>query len=195
VGQRGCQSIALYVADPLVVGFRGKRSDREPYGESGNFLQVGERDDPMALAQRIKRGAKNLESSMVHLVGYAGILVLFGAIDALWLSLMGPVLYRSTLGDILLAQVRLGPAIVFYVVYPVGLLVLALTPALKSNSITVAIGYGFLLGAISYATYDLTNFATLRNWTLQLTLVDIAYGAVVSGLAAAAGFVAARAVA
>jgi uncharacterized membrane protein len=149
----------------------------------------------MALAQRIKRGAKNLESSMVHLVGYAGILVLFGAIDALWLSLMGPVLYRSTLGDILLAQVRLGPAIVFYVVYPVGLLVLALTPALKSNSITVAIGYGFLLGAISYATYDLTNFATLRNWTLQLTLVDIAYGAVVSGLAAAAGFVAARAVA
>jgi uncharacterized membrane protein len=131
---------------------------------------------------------------MVYLVGYVGTLVLFGAIDALWLRLMGPVLYRPTLGNILLAEVRLDAAIAFYLVYPIGVLVLAVLPALKSNSLAAAIGSGIMLGAISYATYDLTNLATLRNWTLSLALVDVAYGAAVSGLAAAAGFLATRAV-
>jgi uncharacterized membrane protein len=131
---------------------------------------------------------------MVYLVGYVGTLVPFGAIDALWLRLMGPVLYRPTLGNILLAEVRLDAAIAFYLVYPIGVLVLAVLPALKSNSLAAAIGSGIILGAISYATYDLTNLATLRNWTLSLAVVDIAYGAAVSGLAAAAGFLATRAV-
>lgn len=131
---------------------------------------------------------------MVYLAGYVAALVLFGAVDALWLFLMGPALYRPTLGDILLAEVRLGPAIAFYLLYPLGVLVLAVLPALKSGSLAAAIGSGIVLGALCYGTYDLTNFATLRNWTLQITLVDIAYGAVVSGLVAAAGFWAARAV-
>ncbi|MFX5578596.1 DUF2177 family protein, partial [Acinetobacter baumannii] len=82
----------------------------------------------------------------------------------------------------------------FYLLYPIGVLVLAVLPALKSGSLAAAIGSGIVLGALCYGTYDLTNFATLRNWTLQITLVDIAYGAVVSGLVAAAGFWAARAV-
>lgn len=131
---------------------------------------------------------------MVYLAGYLGALVPFVAVDALWLTLMGPLLYRPTLGAILLSEVRLGPAIAFYVIYPIGILVLAVLPALKSRSLAAAIGSGILLGAISYATYDLTNFATLRDWTLQITLIDIAYGAVASGLAAATGFLAARAV-
>lgn len=131
---------------------------------------------------------------MIYLVGYLGALVPFVAIDALWLSLMGPRLYRPTLESILLSEVRIGPAIAFYLVYPIGVLVLAVLPALRSGSLAAAIGSGILLGAVSYATYDLTNFATLRDWTAQITLIDIAYGAVVSGLAAAAGFLAARAV-
>jgi uncharacterized membrane protein len=130
---------------------------------------------------------------MVYLVGYVVALVVFGAIDALWLSVMGPWLYRPTLGDILLAELRIGPAIAFYLVYPIGLLVLAVLPALKSGSLAAAIGSGVVLGAVCYATYDLTNFATLRNWTLQITVLDIAYGAIVSGLAAAVAFWAARA--
>jgi uncharacterized membrane protein len=135
----------------------------------------------------------NWESPMVYLAGYVVALVTFGAIDALWLSVMGPLLYRPTLGDILLAELRIGPAIAFYLVYPLGLLVLAVLPALKSGSLVAAIGSGIVLGAVCYATYDLTNFATLRNWTLQLTLLDITYGAIVSGLAAAVAFWAARA--
>jgi uncharacterized membrane protein len=131
---------------------------------------------------------------MAYLVGYLVALVTFGAVDALWLRQMGALLYRPTLGDILLTEVRLGPAIAFYLAYPVGVVALAVLPALKSSSIAAAVGSGLLLGAIAYATYDLTNFATLRNWTLQLTLIDIAYGAIVSGLAAAASFFAVRAI-
>jgi len=130
---------------------------------------------------------------MVYLVGYVVAFVAFAAIDALWLSTMGPLLYRPTLGDILLAELRIGPAIAFYLVYPLGILVLAVLPALKSGSLAAAIGSGIVLGAVCYATYDLTNFATLRNWTLQLTLLDITYGAIVSGLAAAVAFWVARA--
>jgi uncharacterized membrane protein len=129
---------------------------------------------------------------MVYLVGYVVALVSFGAIDALWLSVMGPLLYRPTLGDILLAELRIGPAIAFYLVYPLGVLVLVVLPALKSSSFAAAIGYGIVLGVVCYATYDLTNFATLRNWTLQLTLLDMTYGAIVSGLAAALAFWVAR---
>ena len=147
----------------------------------------------MTVARRISSNS-SWESAMAYLVGYVVALVSFGAVDALWLSVMGPLLYRRTLGDILLADLRIGPAIAFYLVYPIGLLVLAVFPALKSGSIAAAIGSGVVLGAVCYATYDLTNFATLRNWTLQLTLLDIAYGAIVSGFAAAAAFLAAHAV-
>jgi uncharacterized membrane protein len=131
---------------------------------------------------------------MVYLIGYIAVLVPFCLVDALWLRTMGPLLYRPTLGDILLTEVRLAPAVVFYLLYPIGLLVFAVLPAMKSHSIIAAAGTGLLFGAIAYATYDLTNFATLRNWTLQLTVLDIAYGAVVSALAAAVGVLAVRAV-
>lgn len=123
---------------------------------------------------------------MTFLIGYVSLLVVFGAVDALWLTTMGPVLYRPALGDILLPQVRLAPAIAFYLIYPVGLLIFAVLPALKVGSLSNAMFLGLLFGAIAYATYDLTNFATLRNWTIHITVLDIAYGAVVSGVAAAA---------
>jgi uncharacterized membrane protein len=131
-------------------------------------------------------------AAMSYLVGYVAILIVFGAIDAAWLSVMGPLLYRPTLGDILLGEIRLGPALAFYLLYPIGVLGLAVVPALRTDSTAAAFGSGLLLGAIAYATYDLTNFATLRNWTLQITVLDMAYGAVVSGIAAAAGIVAIR---
>jgi uncharacterized membrane protein len=129
---------------------------------------------------------------MMYVVGYVAGLIPFILVDALWLRLMGPVLYRPTLGDILLAEVRLVPALAFYLIYPIGLLVFAVLPAVKSNSIVTAFGSGLLFGACAYATYDLTNFATLRNWTLQLTVLDVAYGAAVSGVAATVSVLAVR---
>lgn len=131
---------------------------------------------------------------MTYATGYITALIVFGAIDALWLSMMGPALYRPTLGDILLTDLRITPAIVFYAIYPVGLLVFAVLPGLRSGSAVAAIGLAALFGAIAYATYDLTNFATLRNWTLQLTVLDIAYGAAASALAAFVSLLVVRAV-
>jgi len=131
---------------------------------------------------------------MVYVTGYIAALIAFGAIDAVWLRVMGPALYRPTLGDILLTDIRLAPAVTFYAIYPVGLLVFAVMPALKSGSTASAVGSGLLFGAIAYATYDLTNFATLRNWTLQITLLDIAYGAAASAFAAFVSLLVVRAI-
>ena len=132
---------------------------------------------------------------MSNLAAYLGVLVVFGAIDATWLTTMGAVLYRPALGDILAADLRVGPAIAFYLMYPIGVVMLAVLPGLRADSIISAVVHGALLGVIAYATYDLTNYATLRNWTLQITVVDIAYGAIASGVAAAAGYGLVRAVA
>ena len=131
---------------------------------------------------------------MTFLIAYAGALLTFGALDALWLTTMGAALYRATLGDLLATDIRLAPAIGFYLVYPVGIVAFAALPALRAESIGIAIGYGALFGAIAYATYDLTNYATLRTWSLQITLVDIVYGAVASAIAAAAGYLLVRGV-
>jgi uncharacterized membrane protein len=124
---------------------------------------------------------------------YLAILIVFGAIDALWLTTMGPVLYRPTLGDILLPSLRVAPAIAFYLLYPVGVIVFAVMPGLRAGSASTAFLFALLYGALAYATYDLTNYATLRNWTLEITILDIGYGALASGAAATAAYFAARA--
>jgi uncharacterized membrane protein len=129
---------------------------------------------------------------MIYAVAYFAILVPFGLLDAVWLSLMGPRLYKPTLGDILLANVNVPAAFVFYLIYPIGILVFATLPALKAGSVAPALIYAALFGALAYATYDLTNQATLRNWTLQLTLADVTWGAIASGLAGAASYYATR---
>lgn len=129
---------------------------------------------------------------MIYLVAYIAALIVFGIVDAAWLSIMGAMLYRPVLGDILLTNVRLAPAIVFYFLYPVGLVVFAVLPALRAETVMHALALGALFGAIAYATYDLTNLATVRNWTAQIAIIDIVYGAAVSGLSAAAGYLAVR---
>jgi len=117
----------------------------------------------------------------VYLTSYAVAFVLFATLDIVWLMLMGSALYRPVLGDMLAPAVRLWPALAFYLMYPIGLVILAIVPALRSGSLAEAILLGAVLGAVTYATYDLTNYATLRNWSLQLTVVDILYGSIVAG--------------
>lgn len=131
---------------------------------------------------------------MIYAVAYLSILLPFGLLDAVWLSLMGPRLYKPTLGDILLTNLNVPAAVAFYLIYPIGILVFAVLPALKAGSVAPALLYAALFGALAYATYDLTNQATLRNWTLQLTLADIAWGAIASGAAGAASYYVTRTV-
>ena len=129
---------------------------------------------------------------MLYAISYAAILVPFCMLDAVWLTVMGKLLYKPTLGDILLPGVNLPPAIAFYLIFPIGILVFGVLPGLKAGSVVHAVVYAALFGALSYATYDLTNYATLRNWTLTITLLDVAWGAFASGAAAAAADYAAR---
>ena len=125
-----------------------------------------------------------------YAVTYPLTLVIFAAIDSVWLTLTANPLYRATLGDLLLAKFRVGPAIAFYLIYLVGVMVFAVQAAVASGSWTAALWRGALFGVIAYATYDLTNYATLKVWTLQLTVLDMIWGGFVTGTAATLGYVA-----
>lgn len=129
---------------------------------------------------------------MSYLKAYVGVLIVFGAIDAAWLTFMGPIIYRPALAEILAPSLRVAPAIAFYLIYPVGVVLFAVTPALRSGSLASAFVLALLFGAIAYATYDLTNYATLRHWTLQITVLDIVYGGLASGIAATAAYLLVR---
>lgn len=128
------------------------------------------------------------------LVAYIASLAAFVALDFVWLSVMVQRLYRPALGEMLAEQPKLPAAVVFYLVYGVGLAFLAVAPALKEGSASRAVLNGLVFGAVAYATYDLTNLATLRNWSMKVTIADIAWGACATGLAALAGYAAVRAI-
>ncbi|MCJ8142587.1 DUF2177 family protein [Ancylobacter sp. A5.8] len=125
---------------------------------------------------------------MQWIVAYAATGIVFLAIDAVWLSLMASRLYKPLLGGMMAEQVNLPPAILFYLLYVVGIVVFAVQPALASGKWTTALALGALFGLIAYGTYDLTNHATLRNWPAVITAVDLAWGTVLTGIAATAGF-------
>jgi uncharacterized membrane protein len=128
---------------------------------------------------------------MTYAAGYLASLIVFLVVDFAWLSAMAPRFYKPTLGDIAIPGFNLAPAVVFYLLYPIGLIIFAISPALKTGSWTTALLYGALFGFFTYATYDLTNHATLRNWTTSLTVVDVAWGTLLAAVAAVAGFLAA----
>ena len=129
---------------------------------------------------------------MKAVVAYLSAAVAFGVLDFLWLSNAAPKLYRPAIGEIMADQVRWPPAIAFYLLYLVGVTALVTLPALREGGVGKAAWTGALFGLVAYATYDLTNQATLRVWPTHLTLIDMAWGAFASGLAATAAFFAAR---
>ena len=106
--------------------------------------------------------------------------------DAVWLGLVATSIYQRGIGHLMAAQPNLPAALAFYLLYPVGVVVLAvLSPA--ARSVARAAGYGAVLGLVAYGTYDLTNLATLRDWPLSIALVDMAWGGLLTAFAAAAG--------
>jgi uncharacterized membrane protein len=129
---------------------------------------------------------------MTYVVAYVAVLIVFGTIDAVWLTTMGALLYRPALGDILAPALRVAPAIAFYLLFPIGIVVFAVLPGLRAQAAMLAATLALLFGALAYATYDLTNYATLRNWTLQITVIDIGYGALASSVAATVAYFAVR---
>ena len=124
---------------------------------------------------------------------FTTLAALFG-IDFVWLSLASEKLYRPILKDILVDGFRPAPAIAFHLVYAAGLVYFAVRPGLASESWGRAVLNGALFGFFAYATYDLTSQATLRNWTTTLTVADMAWGTILSALAAAIGVAATKAI-
>lgn len=122
---------------------------------------------------------------MAYAAAYLIALVIFGVLDIAYLTTIGAKVFKDALGGILATDVRMGPAIAFYLLYPVGLVFFAIAPALRDASLSTALVNGALFGLFTYATYDLTNYATLRNWTLGLTIMDLAYGAALAAFTAA----------
>jgi uncharacterized membrane protein len=125
---------------------------------------------------------------MPYLTAYLSALLTFIVADFLWLRTMSSRLYKPVLGDILLPNFSVMPAVAFYLLYPIGLVIFAVSPALKAGSVSTALLFGGLFGLFTYGTYDLTNQATLRNWTTSLTLIDMAWGTVLGALTAGAAF-------
>lgn len=119
---------------------------------------------------------------LASLKAYAIAAVTFVVVDMAWLGVMAPRYYKPIMGDIALSGVNLPPAILFYALYPVGLVIFAINPALKAGSPATALWLGALFGFFTYLTYDLTNHATLRNWTTALTVVDVAWGTLLGAL-------------
>ena len=130
---------------------------------------------------------------MKWIVAYAASGAVFLAADFVWLGWMGPRLYRPALAPLLADGFRLAPAVLFYLLYLLGLTVFAVEPAVRAGVWHKALLPAALFGLVAYGTYDLTNQATLRLWSTTVTVVDVAWGAAITALAAAAGAAAAGA--
>ncbi len=114
-----------------------------------------------------------------YIVVYILVVITLVILDLLWLGVFAKTLYQQALGH-LLGKVRWIPAIIFYFVFVTGLFVFVGIPFLQAPYPQVAM-YGALYGFFTYATYNLTNHATLNNWPLRITLIDIAWGTVLAG--------------
>ncbi len=111
---------------------------------------------------------------------YAIALPIFFAIDMMWLGVVAKNFYRSQIGTLMKSNPNWTAAIIFYLIFIVGLVVFVITPAVEKGSWTHALLFGALFGFVCYATYDLTNLAVAKDWPLLVTIVDLAWGAVLA---------------
>jgi len=123
---------------------------------------------------------------------YFATAVIFFGLDYVWLSRIASGFYRRHLGTMMLDEPKFGAAGVFYVFYVAGIVVFAVLPALRDQSWSAALLLGAFLGAIAYGTYDMTNYATLKNWPLPVVMADIAWGMALTAVSATAGYVFSR---
>lgn len=119
---------------------------------------------------------------------YFVALVVFFAIDMVWLGLIAKNLYSKYIGFLMADKVNWIAALIFYFLFIVGLVVFVINPGLASNSLIKTAGLGALFGLITYATYDLTNLATIKNWPLNITIIDLIWGTTLSTLVSLISF-------
>lgn len=122
------------------------------------------------------------------IISYALTAIVFFAVDMVWLGFIAKDLYRKYLGGFLSDKVNWVAAFIFYGLFIVGIFYFAILPAFEKNSVSRAILNGVLFGFFTYATYDLTNLATLKDWPLPIVFIDIVWGMLLTGLVSTAGY-------
>ena len=121
-------------------------------------------------------------------IAYLSTALAMLVLDAIWLTLTADRLYRAKLGHLMLPEFNMAPAALFYLIYVLGVTVLAVMPALADGKLTTALTRGAVLGLVAYATYDLTNQATLRGWSTTITMIDLCWGTFLTAFAASFGW-------
>ena len=111
---------------------------------------------------------------------YAVALTIFFAIDIVWLGFIATKFYRDQIGFLMKSDVNWTAAGIFYLLFILGLVLFVIYPAIEKGSWTHALLFGALFGLITYATYDLTNLATLKDWPILVTIVDLIWGSVLA---------------
>jgi uncharacterized membrane protein len=127
-----------------------------------------------------------------YLTAYGVAASAFLAIDFIWLSRIARSFYFGKVGHLLLDKPNMAAAVAFYAVYVVGVVFFAVSPALRGDSMEIALLNGAFFGFVAYATYDMTNYATLKGWSLSLAAVDMIWGAFLTSFAAVIGYLGAR---
>jgi uncharacterized membrane protein len=123
---------------------------------------------------------------------YFATLIAFLAIDMIWLGLVARTFYRKYLGYLMAPSPNWLAAIIFYLLFIVGLLVFVVLPGIEADSLRITLLRAALFGLITYATYDLTNLATIKDWPVIVTVVDIGWGIFLSTVVSYVGFLASR---
>jgi len=129
---------------------------------------------------------------MRYVIAYIATAVVFLSADAVWLGYVARSFYRDNLEGMLLEKPLLDVAGLFYGLYVVGIVIFGVMAGLRDDTWRSAAIYGALFGLFAYATYDLTNLATLKNWPMMVSVVDTVWGAFVTALAATGGYLAVR---
>ena len=146
------------------------------------------------LRRRRRRDRATVPPMKSLVVGYLVALGALAVLDALWLGVVSREFYKARLGQLLLDRPLWSVAILFYLIHAAGIAVFALPPAVAAGTWTAAVLYGALFGFCVYAAYDITNLATLRGWSMALSLVDLAWGAVATSAATLIAFLVVRSV-
>ena len=126
------------------------------------------------------------------ITAYITTAIVFLAVDYVWLSQVATRFYFDRIGHLLMERPNMGAAAAFYLIYVVGIVIFAVGPALKNESFAYAVMYGAMFGFFTYATYDVTNYATLRDWPVIVVIVDIAWGTVLGAFSAGMGYLISR---
>lgn len=129
---------------------------------------------------------------MINLTAYITTTVAFFILDFIWLAFIAKTFYRAQLGSLMKEKVNFPIAGGFYAIFTIGIVIFAVAPALEVQQWQHAMIYGGLFGFFTYATYDLTNMATIRDWPTKMSIVDMAWGTCLTSATATIGYLATR---